>query len=596
MPLPFARPRTDMARMVPDFIDPSVVASERRVFAALQSASGAENWTALHSLGLSSDWTGEFGEIDFLVIMPGIGIVCVEVKGGGVSVANGVWTTQNRRGHVETLKRSPYRQAQDGMWKVLAAIRSRFGSNSLEARCPVGWLAVFPDVPCPPVTPEATRDEIVDRYDMESDIGRRLSNAPSLARLSSRSDLAKPTAGTCTRIANFLRPEFERVAAPTSTDWETETQIRRLTEEQFEALDAICDNPMCLVRGPAGTGKTLLGVESARRAAAAGRNVLVLCFNHNLGKWLAAAVEQFGPGRLVAGNVHALLRERIMKSSLANDLLQAEAASVNGDSLFGRLYYELGALAIEESGERFDYIVFDEVQDLPARAVGDLVSAWTHGEEGFRILLLGDFTHQALYTGSAATSVPRLESVFGSLPVFNLRLNCRNTRRIALQTGILSGFGEQRVSDRQPEGEQVSIQYYAGKADGLGHLERIVKRLRESGQKASEVVILGPRRREASLVGNTPAIGGWIIRDLADARRSDLAYSTIHAFKGLEKSVVIIIDAEAASMDESDALLYVAMSRARLRLFILSPQAARGSIEQRLALSALAAAAGGSRS
>jgi hypothetical protein len=73
-----------MARMVPDFIDPSVVASERRVFGALRSASGSQNWTVLHSLGLSSDWTGEFGEIDFLIIMPGAGIVCVEVKGGGV--------------------------------------------------------------------------------------------------------------------------------------------------------------------------------------------------------------------------------------------------------------------------------------------------------------------------------------------------------------------------------------------------------------------------------------------------------------------------------------------------------------------------------
>lgn len=188
------------------------------------------------------------------------------------------------------------------------------------------------------------------------------------------------------------------------------------------------------------------------------------------------------------------------------------------------------------------------------------------------------------------TSVQLLESVFGRLPVFNLRLNCRNTRRIALQTGILSGFGEQRVSDRQPEGEQVSIQYYAGKAEGLSHLERIIRLLREAGQKASEVVLLGTRRREVSLVGNTPSIGGWAIRDLTDARPGDLASSTIHAFKGLERPVVIIMDAEAHSADESDAILYVGMSRARLRLFILVPQAARTAIEQRLAFGALAAA------
>jgi hypothetical protein len=389
---------------------------------------------------------------------------------------------------------------------------------------------------------------------------------------------------------NFLRPQFDRVAAPASTDWEAENRIRALTEEQFEALDSICDNPICLLRGPAGTGKTLLGIESARRAAAAGRNVLVLCFNHNLGTWLAEAVRYFGPGRVIAGNVHALLRERIMKSSLAGDLTRAEASGMDGRELFGRLYFELGALAIEETGERFDDIIFDEVQDLSARAVGDLVGSWTREIEHARVLLLGDFTRQALYTGSSMTSAQLLQSVFGSLPVFNLRLNCRNTRRIALQTGILSGFGEQRVSERQPEGEQVSIQYYAGKAEGLSQLERIIRLLRESGQKAFEAVLLAPRRREASLVGDTPVIGGWAIRDLTDVRPGDLAYSTIHAFKGLERPVVIIMDAEAHSADEADALLYVGMSRARLRLFILAPQAARAAIEQRLALGALAAA------
>jgi UvrD-like helicase C-terminal domain len=230
------------------------------------------------------------------------------------------------------------------------------------------------------------------------------------------------------------------------------------------------------------------------------------------------------------------------------------------------------------------------VQDLPARAVRDLINAWTRGGEHVRVLLLGDFTRQALYTGSSMTSVPMLKAVFGALPIFNLRLNCRNTRRIALQTGILSGFGEQKVSDRQPEGEQVSIQYYAGKADGLGCLERIVRLLREAGHKPSDVIILGPRRRETSLVADTPSLGGWTIRDLAEAKAGELAYSTSHAFKGLERPVVIIIDAEAASLDESDALLYVAMSRARLRLFMLAPQTAHGAIEQRLALAALAAA------
>jgi KaiC/GvpD/RAD55 family RecA-like ATPase len=582
----------DVARMLPDFIDPSIVASERRVFEALRAATNSENWVILHSLGLSSNWSGEFGEIDFVVIMAGVGIVCVEVKGGDVALRNGVWTTRNRRGTVEILRKSPYRQAQDGMWKLLNAIKVRFGPNSPEAKCPLGWLVAFPDIKCPPLTPEATRDEIIDRDDIDSDLGPRIAAAPSLVRVSLRTGTPKPSASTCSRIVNFLRPDFERVAAPVSNDWEAEARILALTEEQFDALDSIADNRVSLLQGPAGTGKTLLGIESARRAAAAGQDVLVLCFNQNLGNWLAAAVAGFKPGHVVAGNVHALLRERVLRSSLADELVRAESSDMDRSELLGDLYYELGALAVEESEERFDNIVFDEVQDIPAKRAGELVQAWSRDQQKSNILLLGDFTRQAIYTGSSMTSVARIRAAINGVAVFSLHLNCRNTRRIALQTGILTGFGEHRVSDRQPEGEQVSLQYHPDRATGLIHLDRIIRVLREAGQKASDVVILGPRRRENSLLGDRTSIGGWSLRDLPDVNSGDLAYSTIHAFKGLERPIVIIVDAEGASKEDSDSLLYIGMSRARLRLFILAPETTRALNEQRMAAAAVAAASG----
>ena len=338
--------------------------------------------------------------------------------------------------------------------------------------------------------------------------------------------------------------------------------------------------------GPAGTGKTLLGIESARRAAALGRNILVLCFNHNLGNWLAAAVDRFGPGRIVVGNVHALLRERIMTSSLASDLAQAEAAGMDGEELFGRLYYELGALAIEESGERFDDIVFDEVQDLPARAVSDLRQSVDARPRHVRVLLLGDSAKP--YTSSIRSTCVHAQ---GSVDlVLDLRLNCRNTRRIALQMGILSSSASKGSATSSPTEIKSASSIMPGRSTGFA-LERMVGLAAESGQKASEVVILGPQRCKTSLLCNKTSIGGWSIRDLTDARPGDLAYSTIHAFKGLERPVVIIIDSTLKPPRQTSwTLLYVAMSRARLRCSSLAPRAARGAIEQRLALGVLAAA------
>jgi hypothetical protein len=577
--------------MLPDFVEPTISASERRVHAVFRDAPGTKDWTILHSLGVSSGWTGQFGEVDFVVVMPRLGILCVEVKGGSVAVRNGVWSTRDRWGSVHALNRSPYRQAQEAMWKIAGAIRERFGKNSSEARCPVGWMVVFPDVQCPPLTPEAAREEIIDRDDLNGDLAARLSSAPSLVRLAARPDLVPPSAGTCSAIVRFLRPEFDRVAASVSEAWDAEARIKALTEEQFDALDMISDNRVALLQGTAGTGKTLIGIENARRASALGRDVLLLCFNQNLGKWLAQTVVHFGPGRVVAGNVHSLLRERILASSFAGDLRALEGSGIGESQLFGESYYELGALAIEEGGERFDEIVFDEVQDFPAGRVGELIAAWRRSTASSRVLLLGDFTRQAIYSGASETSASRLQGVLGNLAVFNIRTNCRNTRRIALQTGVLSGFGEQRVSERQPEGEQVSLQFYADAASALTLLQRIVRSLKDAGQKAGEVVILGPRRRAHSLLRDIRKIGGWPVCELAQARAGELAYSTIHAFKGLERQVVIVIEVEGSTVEESYALFYVAMSRARLRLFILAPESARPILDSRLAAAAHAIAA-----
>ena len=207
----------------------------------------------MHSLGFSSAWTGEFGEIDFVVIIPGLGVICIEVKGGEVSQKEGVWSTRRHgSSKVEILKRSPFRQAQEGMWKLKQALDSTFGPGSLEARCPIGWIVVLPAVDCPPVTTEFGRSEVIDQSDLARDIGDRIRSAPSIMQLASRRDLVAPAAAVCKRLVGFLRPNFERVEMASTDVWDTERRIRALTEEQYGVLDAIADNPVCLIKGPAG--------------------------------------------------------------------------------------------------------------------------------------------------------------------------------------------------------------------------------------------------------------------------------------------------------------------------------------------------------
>ena len=143
-----------MARMLPDVIAADAPGSERRVFELLRGSPKTAGWTVLHSLGLSSAYSGAYGEVDFVAIVPGRGVICIEVKGGRVQCQSGVWTTTDRNDETHALSRSPFQQAREGMFKVLEAVRKRFGPHSVEARCPLGWMVIFTDTSTPPPSPE----------------------------------------------------------------------------------------------------------------------------------------------------------------------------------------------------------------------------------------------------------------------------------------------------------------------------------------------------------------------------------------------------------------------------------------------------------
>jgi len=174
--------------------------------------------------------------------------------------------------------------------------------------------------------------------------------------LASRPIYPRPVLERCKRMLSFLRPNFDRVAMASTNSWDTERRIKSLTEEQYEVLDSVADNHICIVKGPAGTGKTNIAIEAARRLSLSGSRVVLVCFNRHLGAWLRRCLDGAGTcSAIVCGHIHGLLRERIAKSTFAGDL--PASGEIEDDELYGRLYYDLGALAIEELNERFDAVI-----------------------------------------------------------------------------------------------------------------------------------------------------------------------------------------------------------------------------------------------
>ncbi|MBK8025128.1 MAG: NERD domain-containing protein [Chloroflexi bacterium] len=174
--------------------------SERRVFTLLREDQGTGAWTVLHSLGLSSAYSGAYGEIDFVAAVPGLGLICIEVKGGRVQCAQGLWTTTNRIGDTGAYARSPFQQARDGMFRLLHALRSRFGERSAEARCPLGWMVIFTDTTVPPPSPEFDRAELIVSSDLQSVLAARLAACPSLQRAAGASVHHLQSPGACRAV------------------------------------------------------------------------------------------------------------------------------------------------------------------------------------------------------------------------------------------------------------------------------------------------------------------------------------------------------------------------------------------------------------
>ena len=101
-------------------------AGEREVFRRLQGDPGTRDWIVLHSLALATHQRRVSGEIDFVVIIPGCGIVALEVKGCSTTAlrrVDGLWY-YGQGGSGDS--RGPFRQASEGMHTLRRRVAAAF--------------------------------------------------------------------------------------------------------------------------------------------------------------------------------------------------------------------------------------------------------------------------------------------------------------------------------------------------------------------------------------------------------------------------------------------------------------------------------------
>ena len=568
-----------MSIMLPSVLSPAVKSSaERRIFDWFRDAPGTEDWIVLHSLGIAAHNKILYGETDFFAIVPGAGLFALEVKGGRVRRENGIWYFTDKYGKTDSKARGPFDQARDGVFSIVSAIKQRIDSeHDYLKRVFYGFGVMFPDIE---YSATGIDEEQWQGFDSRNGRGvfeyiRRIASSAKEKWENLYGDstsLVFPSVDDVRYLATILRGDFDLAVSVSAQIRDAEDALISLTKEQYRCLDQLDDNPRCLIQGAAGTGKTLLAVEAAKKTTATGRKTALICFNSNLADWMnwyfTQMPEEVRPA--FVGSFHSFLSRTVKGNGSLPFPKQASELQE---------YYEhslpKAALKVLRSpgAEQFDCIIIDEAQDLITDLYLDIIDACLRkGISRGQWMMFGDFSMQAIYSkGLNAQAMVSLLEDRTSFIRFRLTMNCRNTKQICEEIQTITGFTPPSSVWTKTEGPPVFFITWDNKDDEFIKLSGLLKDLSNMGLHKSEITILSPVKRENSVLD---MMQGSEIKDYSVRNQSSISFCTMQAFKGLENTVIILTDIE--NFDD-EKLMYVGLSRARSGLYILESEEAKNA-------------------
>ena len=519
--------------------------AERRLYPLLAALPddytvyGNRRW---HARG-SRDRRPRPAEADFIVAHPERGILVVEVKGGVIRYEPGrdQWYSNDN-----LLGRSPFAQVERTRF-LLVEMLEQTGQRGIEF--PSAEAVAFPDTRVRPGDlPDGSLPErVIDADDLEA-IEQAIDRAFDAFRLRGTDRFGRRGVKALTEaVAGSV--DIPRHLGRDVAD--AEAELIRLTEDQYEVLDSLDGNPRVCVVGGAGTGKTLLAMEQARRLARRGLRVLVTCFNAPL-----------------AGHLRSELREVDGVSVFTFHRLcvtWAEEAGLDVGRREGeddRTYYErrlpsLLSDAATALDRDFDAILVDEAQDFAPDWL-DALQLLLHDEEEGLFFLFAD-ENQAIYRGG-------FDPPEGFLR-YRLTGNLRNTAAVH---GVLARhFGEQSRA-KGPEGIPITVRCCADDRALARELSSLLTNFGANGIDPSRVTVLTGHSVQSSALARyaEEPLGSFRLRP-SPSRANDVRFESVHRFKGLEAPVVVLCEMEHLHAPARRSVWYTGLSRAQIGLVVL---------------------------
>ncbi|KRD43370.1 NERD nuclease [Cellulomonas sp. Root930] len=529
-----------MPRLYPE--DPQFrddVGAERTVWEALRDQL-PDDVALVAGVGLQDGSTER--EIDLLVAWPGVGLAVIEVKGGHVTREGGTWWqgSGERRHRID-----PVHQVQDAR-HVLHELLSRHGLDAARARSV--HVVALPHVYVPQdwSATDLPRTMLMDRNDVGSAAGlvKHAIDGHGAGHV--------PLGETALEdLVDYLAGSFPSQVEVLAHAAQFEDHLDHLTRDQARMLEHFTSFNRLQVVGGAGTGKTWLALEQARRRAAGGERVALLCYSRGLGRYLQRITQTWKP------------KERPAFVGLFHDLPIAWGAQQGADDdvdFFERILpVRLGELADSRPrSELFDTVVVDEAQDFGEQWWPSLVRCLRDPDNGGLFVFLDEAQRVFGRDGVAPIATP---------PV-RLDENLRSTKQIAQLCGSLR---DDVTRPRGMDGAPVRI-LDVPYDRAIDVADDTVDALLEEGWLPGQVALLATGSRhplQVELVSGAGHTGYWD----GFFAGEEVFYGHVLGFKGLERTVVILAVNGFREAQRARTLLYTGLSRARVLLVVVGPRA-----------------------
>ena len=503
----------------------SVNASERHVRHLLSQAFGGENGVAFHSLNLPNHDYKRLSEADFVLLRPG-SILVLEVKGGEISVSDGIWRFANGRGEAIVKSESPMKQAESGMWAVAGLLRAA----KLKEPAVIGYAVVFPFTNWPKGRlPELPDELVIDRSSCIDAASFELAIMDVEKFWTERAIVSgrKPRAVEISTYEDALRPSFHAVESLASITRGLKEESAQLTQEQISALDSIAANPRIVLEGPAGTGKTLLCAAWANASIRAGEKVLVVVPTTGLKSLMELAC----PQSMVV---------------LSHDVTR-----------------------IAQEGHSYDCVIVDEGQCFgTVDFVAQLDAALKGGIESGKRRWAMDRVNQA----DSPMDESAMELLRRHSARCDLSANLRSARPIVEHLRLMLGadmtVGRMISFGVTPRFDDVDSGLLVDRA------ANVVNDWISQGVTPADITVIAAAPSVAALIEAIPGAAG-----VSQQAPDTILVTDANSFRGLESPwVLVVLDEPVPDGSELSRWLYLAMSRARVSLCVLIGSRARKAV------------------